>query len=328
MSSLNGKRVLVTGAGGFIGSHLTEALVRAGAKVTAFIRYNSSGTRGWLESSPLRDQIAFVRGDIGDFHSVRAAVQDQEVVFHLAALIGIPYSYVAPHQYVRVNIEGTVNVVQAARELGVGRVIQTSTSEVYGTALRAPIDEEHPRQPQSPYSASKIASDGLAESYWLSFKTPVVIVRPFNTFGPRQSTRAVIPTIITQLLGGGPVRLGSLTPTRDMNFVSNIAEGFIAAATAEGAVGQTINLGTGIEHSIGEIAEMIAEIIGVPLRVESEAQRARPETSEVFRLIADNRRAEQLLGWRPAVDLREGLRRTVDWFREHGHLYRVGEYAV
>ncbi|MCW5697407.1 MAG: SDR family NAD(P)-dependent oxidoreductase [Bauldia sp.] len=327
-SPLRGKRVLVTGAAGFIGSHLVEALVESGASVTALIRYNSTGSRGWLGGSPVEREVAFVQGDIGDFHCVRAAMKGQEIVFHLAALIGIPYSYVAPHQYVRVNVEGTVNVVQAAREESVARVVQTSTSEVYGTALRTPIDEDHPKQPQSPYSASKIASDNLAESYFRSFGTPVVIVRPFNTFGPRQSTRAVIPTIITQCLAGGPIRLGSVTPTRDMNYVGDTVDGFLRAAAADGVVGEEINLGSGEERSIGEIAEMIAGIIGVPARIEAEDTRMRPAQSEVFRLIADASKAQRLLGWRPALGFEEGLRRTVDWFRDNARLYRVGEYAV
>jgi NAD dependent epimerase/dehydratase len=328
--SLSGKTVLVTGAGGFIGSHLAERLVNEGCDVTAMVRYSSTSHRGWLESSPLNKDMRFVYGDISDSYFVRDSVKGNEIVFHLAALIGIPYSYEAPHQYVRTNVEGTINVVQAAKELDIERVLQTSTSEVYGTALRAPIDEEHPKQPQSPYSASKISSDNLAESYYLSFNTPVVIIRPFNTFGPRQSMRAVIPTIIVQCLELGTVSLGNLTPTRDMNFVSNTADGFVKAALAprDKVVGQHINLGTGVEFSIGEIAKMIADKTGVEFKIKEDPKRHRPDNSEVFRLIADRQKAQDLLGWRPEVDLSDGLDQTIEWFRENRHLYRADEYAV
>ena len=326
--SVSGKRVLVTGAGGFIGSHLAEALVEAGARVTAMVRYASTGSRGWLDTSAHAPAMEFVHGDIADPYFVREAVRDKHIVFHLAALIGIPYSYLAPQQYVRVNVEGTINVVHAAREFGIERVLQTSTSEVYGTALRVPIDEDHPKQPQSPYSASKIASDNLAESYYRSFETPVVIVRPFNTFGPRQSMRAVIPTMIMQCLTLGSMKLGNATPTRDMNYVSNTIDGFLRAATAPGIDGEHINLGTGTEFSINEIARKIAVKLGIEPEIELEAERLRPEKSEVFRLVADRRKAERLLGWTPGIDLDGGLDRTIAWFKDNRDLYRVTGYAT
>lgn len=329
MGQFDGKKVLVTGSAGFIGSHLTERLVREGASVRAFYHYNSMGRRGWLENSEVADDIEFFAGDIGDPLAVHKAVQGCDYVFHLAALIGIPYSYYAPDAYVRTNVNGTLNIVQAAREAGVSRVMHTSTSEVYGTALVAPITEEHPLQGQSPYSASKIGADKIAESYWLSFETPVVICRPFNTFGPRQSTRAVIPTIITQALAGKDVKLGSLSPTRDMNFVSNTAEGFMAAALGpDKCLGESINFGLGEEISIGDLAHLIAEICGADIEITEDSERVRPANSEVERLLACNKKAKELLGWEPKVGVREGLERTVDWFRDHLDRYRVGEYSV
>ncbi len=328
--SLSGKRVLVTGAGGFIGSHLTERLVREGAQVTALLRYSSSRSHGWLQGSPVEADIRFVYGDITDGDFVRAALRGQDIVFHLAALIGIPYSYIAPNQYVRVNVEGTSNVMQAAREFGLERVLQTSTSEVYGTAMRVPMDEGHPKQPQSPYSASKIAADNIAESFYHSFNTPVVIVRPFNTFGPRQSMRAVIPTIIMQCLTKRTVMLGSTTPTRDMNYIDDTVEGFLNAAEAPAAqvVGQQINLGSGVEHSIGQIVQMIAEKIGVQVGVEESPERQRPVSSEVFRLVADRTKAEKLIGWKPRVDFSDGLNRTISWFEANRDYYPVTDYVV
>lgn len=323
-----GKRVLVTGAGGFIGSHLAERLVREGADVRALIHYNALGSWGWLDQSAVREQMEVVAGDITDADSVRDAVAGQEIVFHLAALIAIPYSYRAPALYLRTNAQGTMNVLQAARESGLERVVHTSTSEVYGTARTAPISEEHPLQGQSPYSASKIAADKMAEAYACSFELPVVTVRPFNTFGPRQSARAVIPTIVTQCLRGESVRLGSLDPTRDMNYVSNTVDGFLRAAMAPRAVGKTVNLGSGREISIGDLARLIASMTGRDIRIETQSQRLRPEKSEVGRLIADNSLAGELLDWKPAVSLEDGLEQTIGWMREHLERYRPDVYAV
>jgi dTDP-glucose 4,6-dehydratase len=272
--------------------------------------------------------MELVAGDICDRDSIRAAMQGVGVTFHLAALIAIPYSYRAPTSYLRTNIEGTLNILQAARDFGAERVIHTSTSEVYGTARYVPIDEAHPLQGQSPYSASKIGADKMAEAFHLSFGVPVVTVRPFNTFGPRQSARAVIPTIITQCLAGKPIRLGNLRPTRDMNFVANTVDGFLRAGAAPAAVGRTINLGSGREISIGDLAQMIAQLTGHALAVELQEERLRPEGSEVERLLADNRLARDLLGWAPAVALEEGLARTIDWMRQHQERYRPDVYAT
>ncbi|MBN1283942.1 MAG: GDP-mannose 4,6-dehydratase [Anaerolineae bacterium] len=324
----SGKRALVTGAGGFIGSHLTERLVELGAEVRALVRYNAPGTWGWLDHSPARGDIEVIAGDVSDADSVRHAMQGREYVFHLAALIGIPYSYRAPASYVRTNVEGTLNILQAARVTGPVRVVHTSTSEVYGTAQYVPIDEAHPLQAQSPYAATKIAADKLAESFYLSFGVPAAIVRPFNTFGPRQSARAVIPAIITQCLAGDIVRLGNLAPTRDMNYVANTVAGFVKAAESEAALGRAINLGSGREISIGDLAKLIAALVGKDITIESEAQRLRPEKSEVNRLLADNTQARDLLGWEPAVSLEDGLARTIAWLREHMDRYRPGVYAV
>jgi NAD dependent epimerase/dehydratase len=322
-----GKRVLVTGAGGFIGSHLTERLVEVGATTRALVHYNALGTWGWLDQAPMRGEIEVVAGDICDRDSVRQAMQGVEIVFHLAALIAIPYSYHAPASYVRTNVEGTLNVLQTARELGVERVVHTSTSEVYGTARYVPIDEAHPLQGQSPYSASKIGADKLAEAFHLSFNVPVVTVRPFNTFGPRQSARAVIPAIITQCLAGETVRLGNLHPTRDLNYVANTVEGFLLAASSAGAIGQTINLGSGQEISIGDLAQLIAGLISRPIHIEGDSERMRPDRSEVERLVADNTLARTLLGWEPKVGLEDGLRRTIEWMQHHLGRYRPGVYT-
>lgn len=324
-----GKRVLVTGAGGFIGSHLVERLAQSGAETRALVHYNAQGAAGWLDRAALRSEVEVLAGDIADRDSVRQAMTGVEIVFHLAALIAIPYSYHAPASYVRTNIEGTLNVLQAARELEIERVVHTSTSEVYGTARYVPIDEAHPLQGQSPYSASKIGADKLAEAFHLSFNVPVVTVRPFNTFGPRQSARAVIPTIITQCLAGvSAIRLGSLRPTRDLNYVSNTVEGFLQAASVSEAIGKTINLGSGREISIGELAETIARLVEVDVRIEQDEQRLRPEGSEVERLLADNSLAQALLGWKPAVSLEEGLTLTIEWMREHLDMYRPHDYVV
>ncbi len=322
------KQVLVTGAGGFIGSHLAEQLVTSGAQVRAFVHYNALGTWGWLDHSPLRDQMESVAGDITDAESVRQAAKGVETIFHLAALIGIPYSYRAPFSYVRTNVEGTLNVLQAARDLGGARVVHTSTSEVYGTARQVPIPETHPLQGQSPYSASKIGADKLAESFHHSFNVPVVTVRPFNTFGPRQSARAVVPTIITQGLAGQKVKLGSLRPTRDLNFVANTVEGFMLAGASPAAVGHTINLGSGREISIGDLAQLIGQLLGQTILAETVSARVRPEGSEVERLLADSRLAHELLGWAPRVSLEDGLRQTIAWLRQNQERYRPGVYVV
>ena len=322
------KKVLVTGGGGFIGSHLAERLVALGAKVRVLVPYNSRGSHGWLDDSPQRDRIEVILGDVRDAGSVRQAMEGVEVVFHLAALIAIPYSYRAPASYVETNIHGTLNVLQTGRDLRIGRIIHTSTSEVYGTAQCVPISESHPLQGQSPYSATKIAADKLAEAFHRSFELPVVTVRPFNTFGPRQSARAVIPTIISQCLAGRPVRLGSLHPTRDLNYVSNTVDGFIAAAEFEQAIGRTVNLGSGREISIGDLAALIAGLIGCPLRIEADEQRFRPKDSEVGRLLADNSLARKLLQWEPRVSLEEGLKESIAWFRDHLDYYHPEVYAV
>jgi dTDP-glucose 4,6-dehydratase len=328
LSYFSGKKVLVTGAGGFIGSHLAERLVQEGADVTAFVRYNGPGKWGWLDQSEVVGDMTVVTGDIADQESVSSAMRNQEIVFHLAALIAIPYSYQAPRSYVRTNVEGTLNVVQSAREMGTARVVHTSTSEVYGTARKVPIGEDHELQGQSPYSASKIGADKIAESYHLSFGVPVTTIRPFNTFGPRQSARAVIPTIITQLLKGEQVKLGSVTPTRDLNFVSNTVDGFLKGAMVPEAIGRTINLGSGREISISDLAQLIAKMMGSSIEVETEGARIRPENSEVERLLADASLAASILNWKAEVTLEEGLEQTIRWLERHLDHYRVGVYAV
>jgi len=322
------RRVLVTGAGGFIGSHLVEALVQRGACVRAFVHYNALGKNGWLDESGVRDAIEIHSGDIQDRDSVLAACRDIEVVFHLAALIGIPYSYHAPLSYVRTNAEGTLNVLQAARTVGVGRLIHTSTSEVYGTAQYVPIDENHPLQGQSPYSASKIAADKLAEAFHRSFDLPVVTVRPFNTYGPRQSPRAVVPTIIGQHLFEDVLRLGSVTPIRDLTFVSDTVNGFLAAAESPDSVGRTMNLGTGRGIAIEDLVGIVVRVVGRSLPLEIDEARKRPTASEVERLVADNSEMRSLTGWSPSVSLEEGLGATAEWIREHQGFWRFREYAV
>lgn len=324
----SGKRVLVTGAGGFIGSHLVERLVQLGARARAFVHYRAQGTWGWLEHSAYRKEIEACAGDLMDRDCVSRAVKDQEVVFHLGALIAIPYSYDAPLSYVRTNVEGTLNVLQAVRQWGVERLIHTSTSEVYGTAKRVPIAEDHPLQGQSPYAASKIAADKMVEAFHLSFGLPVVTVRPFNTYGPRQSARAVIPTIITQCLEGSRVRLGNVDPTRDMNFVSNTVEGFVQAAVAVGALGHTVNLGSGREITIRDLVLLIGTLLGKTVEIMTEEQRLRPPASEVDRLLADSTLAQRLLNWTPAVSLEEGLGMTIEWITKHPEYYRSEHYAV
>lgn len=328
--TLTGQKYLVTGAGGFIGSHLVEALVRAGAEVTAMVRYGSASSWGNLEfvADDVKGNFRVVAGNIDDGDFVMHAMQGIDVVCHLAALIAIPYSYVAPRSYVRTNVEGTLNVVEAARRLSVRRVVHTSTSEVYGTAMRVPIDETHPLQGQSPYSASKIGADKIAESYYRSFDTGVVTLRPFNTFGPRQSARAFIPTIISQALTQDVIKLGSLTPERDMTFVTDTVAGFVAASMTPGIEGETINLGTGSTYTIGHFAERILRLMGVEKEIVADAARMRPDKSEVLKLVSDNALAAKAMGWTPKVDLDEGLRQSIDFIRSHIHLYRPTVYTV
>lgn len=330
MSSVNGKSVLVTGAGGFIGSTLVELLVAEGADVRAYVHYNSRNDWAHLEELPpdVRESIEVVAGEIQDPFSVRSAVDGCDVVFHLAALIGIPYSYVAPQSYVATNITGTLNVLDAGRQLGVERIVHTSTSETYGTAIYTPIDERHPLQGQSPYSASKIGADKLAESYARSFETPVVTLRPFNTFGPRQSLRAVIPTIISQVLTGDTVRLGSRAPVRDFTFAEDTARAFLAAGTAPDAVGMTLNAGNGKGITIGDLADLILELLGSSAEIVVEDERVRPEASEVFELVADARLIHEVAGWSPQVPLRDGLQRTAAWVEANLPRLKPGVYNV
>lgn len=330
---LHNKRVIVTGADGFIGSHLTEELVRMGYDVRAFVYYNSFNSWGWLDHSEpaIRNSLDVFAGDIRDPHGVKRAMKGCDVVFHLAALIGIPFSYHSPDSYIDTNIKGTLNVLQASRDLSVERVIVTSTSEVYGTAQYVPIDERHPMQGQSPYSASKIGADKIAESYYRSFGTPVIIARPFNTYGPRQSARAVIPTIITQLLNGrNEIRLGSLHPTRDLNYVTDTCKGFVTLAECDEAVGKEINIGSGREVSIGELAEMIISVINPSAEIIVEDLRKRPEKSEVERLLSDNSLIKKLTDWAPEISLRDGISRTIDWFEDAQNLsqYKWDIYNV
>ena len=324
-------RVLVTGADGFIGSHLTEELVKSGEKVTAFCLYNSFGTLGWIDTLPkeIRSEIEIFTGDVRDPNGVRTAMRGQQRVFHLAALIAIPFSYHSPDSYVDTNIKGTLNVLNAARELGTERVMVTSTSEVYGTAQYGPIDEKHPFQGQSPYSATKIGADRLAESFYRSFDLPVTIVRPFNTYGPRQSGRAVIPTIISQLLAGQQeIHLGKLSPTRDFNFVKDTAHGFMAIADCPAAIGQELNIATGEEHSIGDLANELIAQINPNAKIVCEEERLRPEKSEVNRLLGDSTKMRALTGWKPEYTFEQGLAETVAWIRDNLNTYKVGQYIL
>ena len=314
-----GKNILITGAGGFIGSHLTEALVRSGRKVRALVHYNSTNSWGWLDSLPdeVKDNMEVLAGDVRDPNGMRVAVKGCEEVFHLAALIGIPYSYHSPDNYVDTNVKGTLNVLQAARDAGVRRLLVTSTSEVYGTARQVPITEEHPRQGQSPYSATKIGADHLALSFHLSFGTPVTVVRPFNTYGPRQSARAVIPTIITQLMAGAPeVKLGSLHPTRDLVYVGDTAQAFIAIAEQASLIGAEVNIATQQEISIGDLAQKLMTLTGKQARIVSSDERIRPDNSEVERLLGSAEKLRKTTGWEPAHDLDAGLKKTIEWFSE------------
>jgi NAD dependent epimerase/dehydratase len=335
--NLKAKKILVTGADGFIGSHLVEHLVAAGAEVRAFVCYNSFNSWGWLDQADdrIKQAVDVFAGDIRDPHGVRTAMKGCDVVLHLAALIAIPYSYHSPDTYVDTNVKGTLNVVQAARDLGVERVVHTSTSEVYGTARFVPITEEHPLQGQSPYSASKIGADQMALSFYQSFATPISVIRPFNTYGPRQSARAVIPTIITQIATGmREIKLGALTPTRDFNYVADTVRGFIAVAECDAAVGQVVNVGSNYEISIGDTADLIAELMNAKVKFVSDEQRLRPANSEVERLWADDSRIRSLTGWTPAYAGRDGFSRglaeTIAWFSNPGNLsrYKAGLYNI
>ena len=326
----SGKRVVVTGAGGFIGSHLTERLVTLGAETTAFLRYNSRSETGLLEECPsdVRAQIRTVWGDLRDPDSVRRALQGAEIVFHLGALVGIPYSYEAPRQYVDVNVVGTLNVLEAARAAGVGRLVHTSTSEVYGTPLYTPIDEKHPLQGQSPYSATKIGADKLAESFWRTYNLPVATLRPFNTFGPRQSSRAILPTIIRQALVDPVLRLGSLAPIRDMNFVADTVDGFIRIARSDDAIGRVVNVGSGRGITVGSMVEGVSRVLGKALKVTADPDRVRPPKSEVDELIADPSLALELFGWRSATTFESGLESTIDWFSHKSLGHDPARYTV
>jgi dTDP-glucose 4,6-dehydratase len=323
------KKVLITGAGGFIGSHLVELCVQQGMDVRAFVRYNSRNSWGWLEQSPALKNIDVVAGDIRDYDSVFHAMKGCDTVFHLAALIGIPYSYVSPQAYVKTNVEGTYNILQSAKELGAKNVVVTSTSETYGTAQYVPIDEKHPAVGQSPYSASKIAADQLAISYYCSFGLPVRIVRPFNTYGPRQSARAIIPTVITQILAGAKeLKLGNITPTRDFTFVEDTARGFVAAASAKGLLGEPVNLGTGSEISVGDLVLKISDLMGQKVRIAADTNRVRGVKTEVERLCADNSKVRSSAGWAPQTSLDQGLKATIAWIRKNQHCYKAGVYNV
>jgi dTDP-glucose 4,6-dehydratase len=325
---LQGKRVLVTGAAGFIGSHLVERLVKEGASVRGFIRYTSRNDPGLLKlvSPEIFRQLEIIPGDLRDPLAVQKAVDGCQMVFHLGALISIPYSYVHPVEVAQTNVMGTLNVLTACRDANVERIMQTSTSEVYGTALRVPIDEEHPLQGQSPYSASKIGADKIVESFYCAYGLPVVTVRPFNTFGPRQSARAIIPATITQVLTQSVIHLGNLDTTRDFTYVDDTVNGFIKAAIAPDAEGKTFNLGTGTEIKIGELVQKIIEKAGKSVKIEIDSQRLRPQISEVFRLLSNNALARERLGWQPEIDFERGLDLTIAWIREHLDLYRLGTY--
>lgn len=324
----NIKKALVTGADGFIGSHLTDLLLSRGIEVRALSQYNSFNNWGWLEGNN-HPGLEVVCGDVRDAAFCRHIARDVDTIFHLAALIAIPYSYVAPESYVDTNVTGTLNMCQAARDMGVERLVVTSTSEVYGTALYVPIDEKHPRQPQSPYSATKIGADAIAKSFFNAFSLPVVIARPFNTYGPRQSARAIIPTIITQIARGvKEIKVGDLTPTRDFNYVTDTCRGFMALAEADGIEGEEINIATGTEVSMADTLKMIAEVMGVDVSYVTDPERLRPGKSEVFRLCGDNHKICSLTSWRPEIDLREGLRRTAEWLvkPENMRLYKANIY--
>lgn len=329
--NLKGKKVLVTGSEGFIGSHLTERLVELGADVTALVQYNSFNNWGWIDTfdKEVKNSIQVVTGDIREYDGMKRIIKGQDVVFHLAALIAIPYSYLSPMAYVRTNVEGTTNVLEACRDYNVEKIIHTSTSETYGTALYVPIDEKHPIQGQSPYSASKIGADKIAESFYRSFNLPVATIRPFNTYGPRQSARAVIPTIISQILSGKTeIKLGSLTPTRDFNFVKDTAEAFIKIAESDKTVGEVINAGSNYEISIGDTAKKIIQLIGKDVNIICDDERIRPENSEVNRLWADNSKIKQLTEWRPKYSIEDGLKETIEWIKNNMQYFKTDIYNV
>ena len=329
--NLKSKKILVTGSEGFIGSHLIEKLVELGANVTALVQYNSFNNWGWIDTfdDEIKDNIEIVTGDIREYDNMKRIIKEKDVVFHLAALIAIPYSYLSPMAYVKTNIEGTTNILEACRDYEVEKIVHTSTSETYGTAFYVPIDEQHPMQGQSPYSASKIAADKMAESYYKSFNTPVATIRPFNTYGPRQSARAVIPTIITQILSGvKEIKLGSLTPTRDFNYVKDTVEAFIKVAESDKTVGQVVNAGSNYEISIGDLANKIIEIIREDVNIICDEERLRPEKSEVNRLWAENIKIKKLTGWEPKYTLEKGLKETIHWIENNMEYYKSEIYNV
>jgi NAD dependent epimerase/dehydratase len=330
MSFWNNKAVLVTGAGGFIASHLVEALIERGARVRSFVRYNSRNDPGLLSLLPPETihQTEIIAGDLRDLPAVQSAIRGVDIVFHLGALITIPYSYLHPLEVVETNVIGTLNVLLGCRNLGIHRLVHTSTSEVYGTALSIPMNESHPLQGQSPYSASKIGADKLAESFYKSYDTPVVIVRPFNTYGPRQTARAVIPTIITQALSQNTVNLGNLNTRRDLTYISDTIAGFLQAAEISGIEGEAINLGSGYEIQIGELAQEIISLIGKPVEIVVDPNRLRPEKSEVQRLLSDNSKAKKVLGWEPQVTLTQGLEKTIEWIKQNLERYQIGVYEI
>ncbi|GAB6149070.1 MULTISPECIES: NAD-dependent 4,6-dehydratase LegB [Clostridium] len=328
----NGKKVLVTGAEGFIGSHLTERLVELGADVTALVQYNSFNNWGWIDTfdKNVKDNIKVITGDVREYDNVKRMVSGQEVIMHLAALIAIPYSYLSPMAYVRTNVEGTTNILEACRdEENIEKIVHTSTSETYGTALYVPIDEKHPMQGQSPYSASKIGADKMAESFYRSFNLPIATIRPFNTYGPRQSARAVIPTIISQILAGKrEIKLGSLTPTRDFNYVKDTAEAFVKIAESEKTIGEVINAGSNYEISIGDTAKKIIDLIGHDVKILCDEERIRPEKSEVNRLWADNTKIKNLTDWTPKYSIDEGLKETIEWIKNNMQYFKTDIYNV
>jgi NAD dependent epimerase/dehydratase len=329
--NLKNKKAIITGAGGFIGSHLLERLVPLTSHVKAFVHYNSRNDWGCLEELPpsIKSEVEVIPGDIQDSINLRKAFSGCDVAFHLAAVIAIPYSYMAPEIFINTNVKGTLNVVQASLDEGLEKVVHTSTSETYGTAIYVPIDEKHPLQGQSPYSASKIGADKLAESYYRSFGLPVATIRPFNTFGPRQSARAIIPTIVTQILTNEKeIELGLLTPVRDLSYVDNIVDGFIKVAQSERSVGEVINVGSGSGVSVGDLAKKIMEIMGKHVDIKSDVSRLRPEKSEVMRLICNYSKAKELAGWEPAISLEEGLKRTIDYIRENIGRYKADLYTI